>query len=90
MNAFIEPDSTVTAECEAITAAGCPVVLPECPCVLHTFASHCIIGGASLLAVNDLLGPADLNMVLLLAHLAPSKLRDAVQVLGRPPQSGTT
>jgi site-specific recombinase XerD len=44
--------------------------------------------GASLLEVKELLGHADLSMVLRYAHLAPSRLRDAVQVLDRPPQVG--
>ncbi|MGO8967953.1 MAG: tyrosine-type recombinase/integrase [Myxococcaceae bacterium] len=56
----------------------------------HTFASHCVMRGASLLEVKELLGYADLSMVLRYAHLAPSRLRDAVQVLDRPPQLGAT
>ena len=57
----------------------------------HTFASHFVIRGGSLMELRELLGHADLSMVLRYAHLEASRLREAVQMLDRPaPQVGAT
>jgi integrase len=47
----------------------------------HTFASRLAQRGASLKAIQDLLGHADLKMTMRYAHLAQNDLRDAVSVL---------
>ena len=53
----------------------------------HTFASHLVMRGTALLVVKELLGHADLSMVLRYAHLAPNITREAIQVLDLPAQS---
>jgi len=47
----------------------------------HTFASQLVSKGASIKAVQDLLGHATLNMTLRYAHLAPDVLRDTIKLL---------
>lgn len=47
----------------------------------HTFASHLVQGGVTLIAVRDLLGHTDMSMVERYAHLAPSHHREAMRAL---------
>ena len=47
----------------------------------HSFASHLVLKGIPLKAVQDLLGHATYEMTLRYAHLAPSVHRAAVEVL---------
>jgi integrase len=47
----------------------------------HTFASHLIMRGASLKAVQELLGHESIEMTLRYAHLTPDVKREAVQLL---------
>jgi site-specific recombinase XerD len=51
----------------------------------HTFASHLVMRGVALKAVQELLGHATIDMTMRYAHLSPDVKRDAVQVLDRPP-----
>ena len=51
----------------------------------HTFASHLVMRGAPLKAVQELLGHATIQMTMRYAHLAPEVKRDAVQFLDRAP-----
>jgi len=53
----------------------------------HTFASQLVSKGASIKAVQDLLGHATLNMTLRYAHLAPDVLRDTIKLLEPSPES---
>ncbi|MDP3181276.1 MAG: site-specific integrase [Desulfobaccales bacterium] len=47
----------------------------------HTFASHLVMNGVGLKAVQELLGHADLTMTMRYAHLSKGHLREAVAVL---------
>lgn len=50
----------------------------------HTFASHLVMRGAPLKAVQELLGHATIEMTMRYAHLAPAARREAVQLLVQP------
>ncbi len=50
----------------------------------HTFASHLVMRGVALKAVQELLGRATIDMTMRYAHLSPDVKRDAVQVLDWP------
>jgi site-specific recombinase XerD len=47
----------------------------------HTFASHLVMLGVSLLAVKELLGHESIEMTLRYAHLSPDLKREAVRRL---------
>lgn len=47
----------------------------------HTFASHLVMRGVSLKAVQELLGHADLTMTMRYAHLSKAHLQEAVATL---------
>ncbi|MBI2893401.1 MAG: tyrosine-type recombinase/integrase [Deltaproteobacteria bacterium] len=47
----------------------------------HSFASHLVMRGVSLKAVQELLGHDDMKTTMRYAHLAPEVRRDAVAVL---------
>ncbi len=47
----------------------------------HTFASHLVMRGVTLKAVQELLGHATITMTMRYAHLAPEIKRDAVRLL---------
>ncbi len=49
----------------------------------HSFASHLVMRGVPLKAVQELLGHATIEMTMRYAHLAPSVVRDAVCALDR-------
>lgn len=51
----------------------------------HTFASHLVMRGIGLRAVQELLGHADLKMTMRYAHLSKGHLREAVAVLDNLP-----
>ncbi len=50
----------------------------------HTFCSHLALRGAVPKAIQELAGHTTLAVTLRYMHLAPSALRDAIQLLDRP------
>jgi site-specific recombinase XerD len=50
----------------------------------HTFASHLVMRGVPLKAVQELMGHATILMTMRYAHLAPDVARDAVKLLDLP------
>jgi len=56
----------------------------------HTFASHLVMNGVNLKAVQELLGHKTFNMTLRYAHLSPDHKRKAVNDLGNKMQKLVT
>lgn len=52
-------------------AAGCRPLVRPWHALRHTFASHYMMSGGSLLALSQILGHADIKMTMVYAHLAP-------------------
>lgn len=57
-----------------LAAAGCRPVARSWHALRHTFASHYIMQGGSILALQQMLGHSDLKMTAIYAHLAPDFL----------------
>ncbi len=54
----------------------------------HTFASDLVSEGVPMRAIQELLGHSTITMTMRYAHLAPSSLRDATDILERRAESG--
>ncbi len=63
----------------ACTKAGIRQI--SCHTLRHTFASHLVMKGAPLKAIQDLLGHADIQTTMRYAHLTPSSLNAAIDLL---------
>lgn len=46
--------------------------------LLHTFASHFMMNGGNILALQKILGHSSITMTMRYAHLAPDHLEEAV------------
>lgn len=55
----------------------------------HSFASHLVMRGVPLKAVQELLGHASMEMTMRYAHLAPEVRSHAVDVLDQPVEMGS-
>lgn len=60
----------------ALRAAGCPQLQRPWHALRHTFASHYVMAGGNILALQKILGHSDIKMTLIYAHLAPDYLGD--------------
>lgn len=85
---FVFRDETTQAFCvhrlnqeirKACKKAGIKIV--TCHTLRHTFASHLAMAGASLKAIQELLGHVNIQTTMRYAHLSSSTLRDAVSLL---------
>jgi site-specific recombinase XerD len=56
----------------------------------HTFASHLVMRGVALKAVQELLGHATIDMTIRYAHLSADVKREAAQLLDAPPNGTMT
>lgn len=59
---------------EVLAAAGCPAMQRPWHALRHTFASHYVMAGGNILALQKILGHSDIKMTLIYAHLAPDYL----------------
>ena len=53
-----------------------------CHVLRHTFASHLAMAGASVKAIQELLGHSDIKVTMRYAHLSQSSLRQTIELLG--------
>lgn len=67
---------------ELLTAAGCKPLQRAWHALRHTFASHYIMRGGNLLALQKMLGHASIEMTLIYSHLAPDYLLDEAERVG--------
>lgn len=61
---------------ELLAQASCRALARPWHAMRHTFASHYVMAGGNLLALQKILGHADLKMTTVYAHLAPDFLAD--------------
>ncbi len=59
---------------ELLAHAGCRPLLRAWHALRHTFASHYIMQGGNILALQKILGHSDIKMTMIYAHLAPDFL----------------
>lgn len=65
----------------ALIASGIKLPKGQSAHVLrHTFASHFVMNGGSILTLQRILGHASINMTMRYAHLSPDHLQDAVRL----------
>ena len=59
---------------DLFAAAGCRPIGRAWHALRHTFASHYIMQGGNILALQKILGHSDIKMTMIYAHLAPEFL----------------
>lgn len=64
---------------ELLAAAGCATLTRPWHALRHTFASHFVMNGGNILALQKILGHSDIKMTLQYAHLAPDFLGDEME-----------
>lgn len=64
---------------ELLAGAGCPPLLRPWHALRHTFASHFVMNGGNILALQKILGHSDIKMTLQYAHLAPDFLGEEME-----------
>jgi integrase len=69
--AMAEDSSDMLGLPALLAAAGCRPIARAWHALRHTFASHYVMQGGSLLALSKILGHSDIKMTMIYAHLAP-------------------
>jgi integrase len=69
---------------ELLKAAGCHELARPWHALRHTFASHFMMAGGNILALQKLLGHATIEMTMIYAHLAPDFMATEVARLAFP------
>ena len=64
---------------ELLSAAGLRPLTRPWHTLRHTFASHYVMNGGNILALQKILGHSDVKMTLIYAHLAPDYLADEME-----------
>jgi integrase len=64
---------------ELLEKTGCPPFRRSWHALRHTFASHFVMAGGNILALQKILGHQKLEMTLVYAHLAPDFLGDEME-----------
>ena len=64
-----------------LAAAGCRVPAHPWHALRHTFASHFIMAGGNILALQKILGHTDVKITMVYAHLAPEFVADEMNRL---------
>ena len=59
-----------------LARAGCARLQRPWHALRHTFASHYVMAGGNILALQQILGHSDIQHTLIYAHLAPDFLGD--------------
>lgn len=67
-----------------LSAAGCPMLQRPWHALRHTFASHYVMAGGNILALQKILGHSDIKMTLIYAHLAPDYLGEEMERVQYP------
>lgn len=71
--------STISAFRRAVDRSGIKLPQGQCAHILrHSFASHFMMNGGNLLALQKILGHSSITMTMRYAHLAPDHLEEAV------------
>ena len=64
-----------------LRAAGCRVLSHPWHALRHSFASHFVMSGGSMLTLSKILGHSRLETTMIYAHLAPDFLADEMDRL---------